>query len=100
MKKQTTIILITILAVAAASVLSGCSSGTPGSSKNTSGNTQASSAETTVKSTASESTNTAEDASAESAVSVKEGGYLAIPIAGLSQKASFYKADLGQLPRP
>ncbi len=96
MKKQTTIILITILAVAAASMLSGCSSGTPGSSKNTTGNTQASSAETTVKSTASEGTNTAEDASAESAVRVKEGGYLAIPIAGLSQKASFYKADLGE----
>ena len=91
MKKQTTIILITILAVAAAAMLSGCSSGTPGSSKNTTDNTQASSAETTVK-----STNTAEDASAESAVSVKEGGYLAIPIAGLSQKASFYKAALGE----
>lgn len=43
--------------------------------------------------TASDIATTAVD-SAESVTSIKKDGYLAIPIAGLSQTASFYKADL------
>ena len=34
------------------------------------------------------------DGSAENFTSIKKGGYLAIPIADLSQTASFYKADI------
>ena len=34
------------------------------------------------------------DGSAENVTSIKKGGYLAIPIADLSQTASFYKADI------
>ena len=53
-------------------------------------NTQAASSENT---TASDIATTADD-SAESVTSIKKDGYLAIPIADLSQTASFYKADL------
>ena len=93
MKKKTTTILIGILTGTMAILISGCSNNSPSQSiKNTStsANTQAASSENT---TASDIATTAVD-SAESVTSIKKDGYLAIPIAGLSQTASFYKADL------
>ena len=93
MKKKTTTILIGILTGTMAILISGCSNNCSSQSiKNTStsANTQAASSENT---TASDIATTAVD-SAESVTSIKKDGYLAIPIAGLSQTASFYKADL------
>lgn len=93
MKKKTTTILIGILTGTMAILISGCSNNSSSQSiKNTStsANTQAASSENT---TASDIATTAID-SAESVTSIKKDGYLAIPIAGLSQTASFYKADL------
>ena len=93
MKKKTTTILIGILTGTMAILISGCSNNSSSQSiKNTStsANTQAASTENT---TASDIATTAVD-SAESVTSIKKDGYLAIPIAGLSQTASFYKADL------
>lgn len=93
MKKKTTTILIGILTGTMAILISGCSNNSSSQSiKNTStsANTQAASSENT---TASDIATTAVD-SAESVTSIKKDGYLAIPIAGLSQIASFYKADL------
>ena len=93
MKKKTTTILIGILTGTMAILISGCSNNSSSQSiKNTStsANTQAASSENT---TASDIAATAVD-SAESVTSIKKDGYLAIPIAGLSQTASFYKADL------
>ena len=93
MKKKTTTILIGILTGTMAILISGCSNNSSSQSiKNTStsAKTQAASSENT---TASEIATTAVD-SAESVTSIKKDGYLAIPIAGLSQTASFYKADL------
>lgn len=92
MKKKTTTILIGILTGTMAILISGCSNNSSSQSiKNTStsANTQAASSENT---TASDIATTAVD-SAESVTSIKKDGYLAIPIAGLSQTASFYKAD-------
>lgn len=74
-------------------LISGCSNNsTPLSTKSISAsiNTQATSSENTI---ASDIATTADD-SAESVTSIKKDGYLAIPIADLSQTASFYKADL------
>ena len=93
MKKKTTTILNGILTGTMAILISGCSNNSSSQSiKNTStsANTQAASSENT---TASDIATTAVD-SAESVTSIKKDGYLAIPIAGLSQTASFYKADL------
>ena len=93
MKKKTTTILIGILTGTMAILISGCSNNSSSQSiKNTStsANTQAASSENT---TATDIATTAVD-SAESVTSIKKDGYLAIPIAGLSQTASFYKADL------
>lgn len=93
MKKKTTTILIGILTGTMAILISGCSNNSSSQSiKNTStsANTQAASSENT---TASDIATTAVD-SAESVTSIKKDGYLAIPIADLSQTASFYKADL------
>lgn len=93
MKKKTTTILIGILTGTMAILISGCSNNSSSQSiKNTSTsvNTQAASSENT---TASDIATTAVD-SAESVTSIKKDGYLAIPIAHLSQTASFYKADL------
>lgn len=93
MKKKTTTILIGILTGTMAILISGCSNNSSSQSiKNTStsANTQAASSENT---TASDIATTAVD-SAVSVTSIKKDGYLAIPIAGLSQTASFYKADL------
>lgn len=92
-EKKTTTILIGILTGTMAILISGCSNNSSSQSiKNTStsANTQAASSENT---TASDIATTAVD-SAESVTSIKKDGYLAIPIAGLSQTASFYKADL------
>lgn len=93
MKKKTTTILIGILTGTMAILISGCSNNSSSQSiKNTStsANTQAASSENT---TASDIATTAVD-SAESVTNIKKDGYLAIPIADLSQTASFYKADL------
>lgn len=92
-EKKTTTILIGILTGTMAILISGCSNNSSSQSiKNTStsANTQAASSENT---TASDIATTAVD-SAESVTSIKKDGYLAIPIADLSQTASFYKADL------
>ena len=92
-RKMTNAVLISMLTGAMAILISGCSNNsTPQSTKSTSAstNTQAASSENT---TASDIATTADD-SAESVTSIKKDGYLAIPIADLSQTASFYKADL------
>lgn len=93
MRKMATIVLGSIATGAMAILISGCSSNsaiqsTKGTS--TSADTQAVSSENT---TSANITTTADD-SAESVTSIKKDGYLAIPIADLSQTASFYKADL------
>lgn len=92
-RKMTNAVLISMLTGAMAILISGCSNNsTPLSKKSISAsiNTQATSSENTI---ASDIATTADD-SAESVTSIKKDGYLAIPIADLSQTASFYKADL------
>ena len=92
-RKMTNAVLISMLTGAMAILISGCSNNsTPLSTKSISAsiNTQATSSENTI---ASDIATTADD-SAESVTSIKKDGYLAIPIADLSQTASFYKADL------
>ena len=86
MRKMTTTVLISMLTGAMAILISGCSNNSTSQSTkttSTSADTQAASSETTTV-----------DGSAENVTSIKKGGYLAIPIADLSQTASFYKADL------
>ena len=93
MRKMTTTVLISMLTGAMAILISGCSNtSTSQSTKttSTSADTQAASSENT---TAKDITTTV-DGSAENVTSIKKGGYLAIPIADLSQTASFYNADL------
>ena len=90
LKKKTNFIFISILAGAMTILISGCSSNnTTQSAKSTSGDAQV----TSTQSNTTEISDT-ENASAENIVSIKKDGYLAIPIADLSQTASFYKADL------
>ena len=92
-RKMTNAVLISMLTGAMAILISGCSNNsTPLSTKSISAsiNTQAASSENTI---ASDIATTADD-SAENVTSIKKDGYLAIPIADLSQTASFYKADL------
>lgn len=92
-RKMTNAVLISMLTGAMAILISGCSNNsTPLSTKSISAsiNTQVASSENTI---ASDIATTADD-SAESVTSIKKDGYLAIPIADLSQTASFYKADL------
>lgn len=86
-------VLISMLTGTMAILISGCSNSSSSQSvksTSTSADTQAASFENT---TASDIATTAVD-SAESVTSIKKDGYLAIPIADLSQTASFYKADL------
>ena len=93
MRKMTTTVLISMLTGAMAILISGCSNNSTSQSTkttSTSADTQAASSENT---TAKDITTTV-DGSAENVTSIKKGGYLAIPIADLSQTASFYKADL------
>lgn len=93
MRKMTTTVLISMLTGAMAILISGCSNNSTSQSTktaSTSADTQAASSENT---TAKDITTTV-DGSAENITSIKKGGYLAIPIADLSQTASFYKADL------
>lgn len=93
MRKMTTIILSILVTGAMAILISGCSNNsTTQSTKGTSAstNTQV----TTSENATAEDTTAIANASAESVISVKKGGYLAIPIADLSQTASFYKVDL------
>lgn len=92
MRKMTTTALISMLTGAMAILISGCSNNSTSQSTkttSTSADTRAASSENT---TASDIATTA-DGSAENVTSIKKGGYLAIPIADLSQTASFYKAD-------
>ena len=92
-RKMTNAVLISMLTGAMAILISGCSNtSTSQSTKttSTSADTQAASSENT---TAQDITTTV-DGSAENFTSIKKGGYLAIPIADLSQTASFYKADI------
>ena len=93
MRKMTTTVLISMLTGAMAILISGCSNNSTSQSTkttSTSADTQVASSENT---TAKDITTTV-DGSAENVTSIKKGGYLAIPIADLSQTASFYKADL------
>lgn len=93
MRKMTTTVLISMLTGTMAILISGCSNNSTSQSTkttSTSADTQAASSENTI---ASDITTTA-DGSAENVTSIKKNGYLAIPIADLSQTASFYKADL------
>ena len=93
MRKMTTTVLISMLTGAMAILISGCSNNSTSQSTkttSTSADTQAASSENT---TAKDITTTV-DGSAENVTSIKKGEYLAIPIADLSQTASFYKADL------
>lgn len=93
MRKMTTTVLISMLTGAMAILISGCSNNSTSQSTkttSTSADTQAASSENT---TAKDITTTV-DGSAENVTSIKKGGYLAIPIADLSQTSSFYKADL------
>ena len=88
MRKMTTIVSGSIVTGAMAILISGCSSNSAiQSTKGTStyADTQAVSSENT---TSANITTTADD-SAESVTSIKKDGYLAIPIADLSQTASF-----------
>ena len=92
-RKMTTTVLISMLTGAMAILISGCSNNSTSQSTkttSTSADTQAASSENT---TAKDITTTV-DGSAENVTSIKKGGYLAIPIADLSQTASFYKADI------
>ena len=93
MRKMTTTVLISMLTGAMAILISGCSNNSTSQSTkttSTSADTQAASSENT---TAKDITTTV-DGSAENVTSIKKNGYLAIPIADLSQAASFYKADI------
>lgn len=93
MRKMTTTVLISLITGAMAILISGCSSNSATQSTkgtSTSADTQAVSS---VNTTDANITTTTDD-SAESVTSIKKDGYLAIPIADLSQTASFYKADL------
>ena len=93
MRKMTTTVLISMLTGAMAILISGCNNNSTSQSTkttSTSADTQAASSENT---TAKDITTTV-DGSAENVTSIKKGGYLAIPIADLSQTASFYKADI------
>ena len=93
MRKMTTTVLISMLTGAMAILISGCSNNSTSQSTkttSTSADTQAASSENT---TAKDITTTV-DGSAENVTSIKKNGYLAIPIADLSQTASFYKADI------
>ena len=93
MRKMTTTVLISMLTGAMAILISGCSNNSTSQSTkttSTSADTQVASSENT---TAKDITTTV-DGSADNVTSIKKGGYLAIPIADLSQTASFYKADL------
>ena len=93
MRKMTTTVLISMLTGAMAILISGCSNNSTSQSTkttSTSADTRTASSENT---TASDIATTA-DGSAENVTSIKKGGYLAIPIADLSQTASFYKADI------
>ena len=93
MRKMTTTVLISMLTGAMEILISGCSNNSTSQSTkttSTSADTQVASSENT---TAKDITTTV-DGSAENVTSIKKGGYLAIPIADLSQTASFYKADL------
>ena len=72
--KKASILFLGLLAGTMTAMISGCSNNAANSTKNT--------------------TTTAAESVAESVASVKKGGFLTIPIADLSQKASFYKADL------
>ena len=93
MRKMTTTVLISMLTGAMAILISGCSNNSTSQSTkttSTSADTQAASSENT---TAKDITTTV-DGSAENVTSIKKGGYLAIPIADLSQTASFYKAEI------
>lgn len=92
-RKMTNAVLISMLTGAMAILISGCSNNSTSQSTkttSTSADTQAASSENT---TAKDITTTV-DGSAENVTSIKKGGYLAIPIADLSQTASFYKADI------
>ena len=93
MRKMTTTVLISMLTGAMAILISGCSNNSTSQSTkttSTSADTQVASSENT---TANDITTTV-DGSADNVTSIKKGGYLAIPIADLSQTASFYNADL------
>ena len=93
MRKMTTTVLISMLTGAMAILISGCSNNSTSQSTkttSTSADTQAASS----KNTTAKYITTTVDGSAENVTSIKKGGYLAIPIADLSQTASFYKADL------
>lgn len=93
MRKMTTTVLISMLTGAMAILISGCSNNSTSQSTkttSTSADTQVASSENT---TAKDITTTV-DGSAENVTSIKKNGYLAIPIADLSQTASFYKADI------
>ena len=93
MRKMTTTVLINMLTGAMAILISGCSNNSTSQSTkttSTSADTQVASSENT---TASDIATTV-DGSAENVTSIKKGDYLAIPIADLSQTASFYKADI------
>ena len=93
MRKMTTTVLISMLTGAMAILISGCSNNSTSQSTkttSTSADTQAASSENT---TANDITTTV-DVSAENVTSILIGGYLAIPMADLSQTASFYKADI------
>lgn len=93
MRKMTTTVLISMLTGAMAILISGCSNNSTSQSTkttSTSADTQVASSENT---TAKDITTTV-DGSAENVTSIKKGGYLAIPIADLSQTASFYKAEI------
>ena len=93
MRKMTTTVLISMLTGAMAILISGCSNNSTSQSTkttSTSADTQAASS----KNTTAKYITTTVDGSAENVTSIKKGGYLAIPIADLSQTASFYKADI------
>ena len=92
-RKMTNAVLISMLTGAMAILISGCSNNSTSQSTkttSTSADTQVASSENT---TANDITTTV-DGSAENVTSIKKGGYLAIPIADLSQTASFYKAEI------
>lgn len=72
--KKASILFLGLLAGTMTAMISGCSNNAANSTKNT--------------------TTTAAESVTESVASVEKGGFLTIPIADLSQKASFYKADL------
>ena len=72
--KKASILFLSLLAGTMTAMISGCSNNAANSAQNT--------------------TTPAAESVTESVASVKKGGFLTIPIADLSQKASFYKADL------